>query len=477
VAKSNFNGSPVWLWVAAIGLAAIDAFVIFWTPGPGDYKSPLAVLVVSFFLVLIIVAIVSERAGDRLAREIRAPAGVAAPPPEGLPFAAAPPAYCGVTEILTAERRATLSPAAAALAEQGRRIFDQSIGWNLLGIWILLAGMLLMTMLGSGKFPFASTLVGATLVVTVAERFVSPWVRQNSLTYLVGLALHAVWLAGTLLLVGTSGVSAVTRGAAAIPGAVAGVATLAVYAFLLKRRTVQLRASMRASPPVRLLFLWVFGDFQRLNSLFLGLGAIWRCVGSLQLLRGGWFLATVGETFRGRRNKGRGFLATTPDEVATLIARFHHEPHPWMFLYATNSLLCTDHVWRYALDALLEETDVVLMDLSGFSPSNQGCTYELGQLIDRVPTSRIVLLVDTATDLGFLRTTLQAACARMAAGVAESLDGSRTGEALPVAPGVREGQGLARCHSERCATHIRPSVRSGEPSALCRRRCLCAGRT
>jgi hypothetical protein len=416
VAKNKFNGSPVWLWVPAIVLAAIDAFVIFWTPGPGNYKSPLAVPVVSFFLVMMIMAIVSERAGHRLAREIRGPAAVAGPEPERPPFAAALPAYCGVTEILSAERRATLSPAAAALAKHGRRIFDQSIGWNLLGIWVLLAGTLLMTMLGSGKLPFASALVGATLVVTVAERLVSPWIRQNSLTYLVSLALHAVWLAGTLFVVGTSGLSAVTRGAAAIPGAVAGVATPALYAFLLKRRTVQLRASMRASPPVRLLFLWVFGDFQRLNSLFLGLGAIWRCVGSLQLLRGGWFLTTAGEIFRGRRNKGRGFLATTPDEVATRIACFHHEPHPWMFLYATNSLLCTDHAWRHALDALLEETDVVLMDLSGFSSSHQGCTYELGQLIDRVPTSRIVLLVDTATDLGFLGTTLQAACARMAAG-------------------------------------------------------------
>ena len=416
MAKNNLNGSPVWLWLAAIVIAAIDAFLISWTPGPGDYKSPLAVPAVSVFLVLIIVAIVSGRAGQKLAQEIRAPASVAAPEPEELPFPAAPPAYCGATEILTAERRATLPPAAAALAAQGRRIFDQSIGWNLLGIWVLLAGTLLMTMLGSGKLPFASTLVGATLVVTVAGRLISPWIRQNSLTYLVVLALHAVWLAVALLVLGTSGVSAVTRGAPAIPGAVAGVATLAVYAFLLQRRTVQLRVRMRASPPVKLLFLWVFGDFQRLNSLFLGLGAIWRCVGSLQLLRGGWFLATAGETLRGRRNKGREFLAATPEEVATIVARFHHEPHPWMFMYATNSLLCTDHVWRLALDTLLEENDIVLMDLSGFAPSNQGCTYELGRLIDRVPTSRIVLLVDTATDLGFLGTTLQAACARMAAG-------------------------------------------------------------
>jgi hypothetical protein len=56
------------------------------------------------------------------------------------------------------------------------------------------------------------------------------------------------------------------------------------------------------------------------------------------------------------------------------------------------------------------------MDLSGLSPSNQGCTYELGQLIDRVPTSRFILLVDATTDLGFPEGTLKAACARMAFG-------------------------------------------------------------
>jgi hypothetical protein len=54
---------------------------------------------------------------------------------------------------------------------------------------------------------------------------------------------------------------------------------------------------------------------------------------------------------------------------------------------------------------LAARCDAVLMDLRGFSPSNAGCLYEIGQLLDGVPLGRVVFLVDETTDGEFLGST------------------------------------------------------------------------
>ena len=54
------------------------------------------------------------------------------------------------------------------------------------------------------------------------------------------------------------------------------------------------------------------------------------------------------------------------------------------------------------LDAVAEFTaasDVVLMDLRGFSTSNQGCRTEMELIFDSFPVSKIVFLVDTDSDM------------------------------------------------------------------------------
>src|SRR5262245_29555766 len=56
---------------------------------------------------------------------------------------------------------------------------------------------------------------------------------------------------------------------------------------------------------------------------------------------------------------------------------------------------------------LTKESDVVLMDLRSFSPSNHGCLYEVEQLLEIVALERVLFLVDTTTDLAFLEDLLQ----------------------------------------------------------------------
>ena len=54
----------------------------------------------------------------------------------------------------------------------------------------------------------------------------------------------------------------------------------------------------------------------------------------------------------------------------------------------------------------MEKSDLVVMDLRGFSAKHHGCIIELQSLIDLVPVGQTVLLVDETTDVPFLRQTL-----------------------------------------------------------------------
>jgi hypothetical protein len=67
------------------------------------------------------------------------------------------------------------------------------------------------------------------------------------------------------------------------------------------------------------------------------------------------------------------------------------------------------------MKALAAGADAVLMDLRSFSPFNRGCIFELQQLLDAVPLSRVVFLTDAATDRAFLEETLQDAWKRIRA--------------------------------------------------------------
>jgi hypothetical protein len=58
------------------------------------------------------------------------------------------------------------------------------------------------------------------------------------------------------------------------------------------------------------------------------------------------------------------------------------------------------------MEKLALTSDAVLMDLRTFSPTNQGCIFELGRLVDSVALTRVVFLVDDTTDRVFLESTL-----------------------------------------------------------------------
>jgi hypothetical protein len=96
------------------------------------------------------------------------------------------------------------------------------------------------------------------------------------------------------------------------------------------------------------------------------------------------------------------------DEIAQRIDALDLRRDPDM-RYRVNEVYCRDDTWRPALAALLDVSDVVLMDLRSFHERNAGCIFELEQLARRMATDNVVLVFDKTTDLPLLGRVMESA--------------------------------------------------------------------
>ncbi len=158
----------------------------------------------------------------------------------------------------------------------------------------------------------------------------------------------------------------------------------------------------------RLLLLRVFGFQRRTERLFDSLAQRWRWLGSVRLIAG-VDLATriIGPgdliSFMGGRLR-QLFLRPDPSSFQRLGA-LDEERDP-DGRYRVNKIYCYRDSWQAALRTLLGTSDVVLMDLRGFSDKNQGCLFELQQLVEQDLARRTVFVVDGTTDTRLLETVL-----------------------------------------------------------------------
>ncbi len=193
---------------------------------------------------------------------------------------------------------------------------------------------------------------------------------------------------------------------------VAGIAA-GVAAFLAYRLAVAavLRGDRSPQWAPRLLLLRVFGYQARTESLFDRVAQTWRLRGPVQLIAGVDLAmrtadpADVLALLDGRLAEA---YVRTSHEVGERVDRLDLRPDP-DGRYRINEVYCHDNTWRMTLEALLDRTDRVLMDLRSFSAQNAGCKFELEQLVRRVPTEDIVLVCDKTTDLPLLHQILAAA--------------------------------------------------------------------
>ena len=158
-----------------------------------------------------------------------------------------------------------------------------------------------------------------------------------------------------------------------------------------------------------LLLLRVFSLGKRSEQLFNILATYWRYIGGIRLIAGP-DLATTTVAPHEFLDFLSGKLARRfIDNAQTLelrISEMDLKPdHDGRF--RVNDFFCHDDTWRMVLSRLVNESDVVLMDLRGFSLQNAGCVFEISELINITPLRQVIFIIDDTTDEPFLRQTIQ----------------------------------------------------------------------
>lgn len=165
-------------------------------------------------------------------------------------------------------------------------------------------------------------------------------------------------------------------------------------------------AARTAAPA--LLLLRVFALGARSERLFDALGKRWLRIGNIDMIAGPDLATTAVEPhefldFVGGR-MSRQFVRDEADLARRFSARaLGPDPDG---RHRVNEFFCHDDTWRPTMLRLAQEADVVLMDLRGFTPQNQGCRYELQQLLDFVPLERVIVLIDADAPRDFIEGTL-----------------------------------------------------------------------
>jgi hypothetical protein len=158
-----------------------------------------------------------------------------------------------------------------------------------------------------------------------------------------------------------------------------------------------------------LLLLRVFALGRRSERLFDVLAKRWLRAGSIGLIAGPDLVTTAVEPheflgFVGGR-LARQFVQGEAD-LERRLSQLDTLPDP-DGRYRVNEFFCHADTWQPTMRRLAGASAIVLMDLRSFSRTNQGCVYELGELLAAVPLDRVLFVVDASTDRSFLQQTLE----------------------------------------------------------------------
>ncbi|MCP5270016.1 MAG: hypothetical protein H6932_02175 [Burkholderiaceae bacterium] len=183
----------------------------------------------------------------------------------------------------------------------------------------------------------------------------------------------------------------------------ANVVALAVYAVGLQR--------VPAWPqPRSLLLLRVFAHDERGERLLDETAFRWRFIGPIHMI-GGPDMAQQTldphELLAFIRGRARDQFVTTREQLAQRIETLDLHPDPDR-RYRVNELFCFANVWQAGVQALLARSDVVLLDLRGFTRRRDGTAYEIGLLAREGALPRTVCLVDEGTDVAAVQAIVAA---------------------------------------------------------------------
>lgn len=166
-------------------------------------------------------------------------------------------------------------------------------------------------------------------------------------------------------------------------------------------------SSSRKSP--NLLLLRVFSLGKRSERLFDVLGMHWRYVGSIRLIAGPDLATTTMEPHEFldflSGKLARRFIDSA-QRLDLRVSEMDVQPDR-DGQFRVNDFFCYEDTWRMVLSRLIGKSDVVLMDLRGFSSQNAGCVFEISELINVVSLGRVLFIIDETTDEPFLHQIMQ----------------------------------------------------------------------
>ena len=196
-------------------------------------------------------------------------------------------------------------------------------------------------------------------------------------------------------------------------------------------RRVTRASNVTGARPLSIAYLRLFENEPRTRTFIQG---AWREFGYVHFLRSAASV-TPGEIRRAKRagSPASLFLTSLP-QVSAQLAQAPAAPSRKLWRaftniaprtirvwdrygsYLPNGYLCHGTIWKLAVDEILRNVDLVVLDLSGFMPQNLGTGYELQRVVDRFPVERIVFLADKSSDRRFLQSEILSAWRKMAAG-------------------------------------------------------------
>ena len=250
-------------------------------------------------------------------------------------------------------------------------------------------------------------------------------------------------------------------------GGLAGLLAFVAYRSVVALGLTFWRTANSGAGGGRLLLLRVFGFQRRTERLFDLIAQRWRLRGSVKLIAGpdlamrtidpADFIAFVG----GRMQ--RLFLRSTRD-LTKRIGRLDEARDP-DGRFRIGKFYCHEDTWRPTLSELLLQSDLVLMDLRGFSAANSGCEFELRQLAASGLLPRTLFVIDDATDIGLFKVTTNQQLIQCgledAAAVSLNLEPVRSSSASGLQRVYKRLRALAFASAD---SKTRTEVRSDEPT-------------
>ena len=191
------------------------------------------------------------------------------------------------------------------------------------------------------------------------------------------------------------------------PWIFSGFAAFAAFFAVRSAGFAVLRRSGRAAAR-RLLLLRVFALGARSERLFDVLEKHWRRAGDIMLIAGPDLVTTTVEPHEFLDFLGGGLSRQFVKDQADLARRIEKmdtamDPD---LRYRVNEFFCHADTWQMTMRELAGHADAVLMDLRSFSRKNQGCLFELGELLNSVDLRRVVFVIDATTDRRFVESAL-----------------------------------------------------------------------